>query len=420
MSVKKTNALAFIFVTILIDVIGFGVIIPVMPKLLISLGHEDLAGAAQDGGWLLGTFAIAQFIFSPIFGGLSDKYGRRPILLMSLLGFGLDYLFLAFAPSIAWLYIGRFIAGTFGASFTTATAYIADISTPEKRAQNFGLVGAAFGMGFIIGPALGGFVADLGIRAPFILAACLSFANVLYGYFILPESLSPENRRPFSWKRANPIGSLMQLRKYPVVSGLVVSMVLIYIGSHAVQSNWSFYTMQEFQWSERMIGISLGVVGLLIGIVQGGLIRVINPKIGQKNAIYFGLALYTIGMVSFAFAGNTVMMLVCLIPYCLGGIAGPALQGIISAQVPSNEQGELQGALTSLIAVTSVIGPPLMNGLFSYFSKKTAPVYFPGAPFIAGALMFGVSIIFAAYTLKRRYFVDVDKTPAEDALPMGH
>jgi DHA1 family tetracycline resistance protein-like MFS transporter len=421
MSVHKKNALGFIFVTILIDVIGFGVIIPVMPKLLVSLGHKDLAHAAQDGGWLLGTFAIAQFLFSPIFGGLSDQYGRRPILLLSLLGFGLDYLFLAFAPSIAWLYVGRFIAGTFGASFTTATAYIADISTPEKRAQNFGLVGAAFGAGFIIGPALGGFIAGWGLKAPFILAACLSLANVLYGYFILPESLSPENRRPFSWKRANPIGSLMQLRKYPVVSGLVVSMVLIYIGSHAVQSNWSFYTMQEFRWSERMIGISLGVVGLLVGLVQGALIRIVNPKIGQKNAIYIGLGLYTIGMLAFAFAGNTIAMLLCLIPYCLGGIAGPALQGIISAQVPSNEQGELQGALTSLIAVTSVVGPPLMNGLFSYFSKPSAPIHFPGAPFIAGAVLFGVSIIFAAYTLKRRYFVDVDTMqPAEEALPMGH
>lgn len=421
MSVKKNNALAFIFVTILIDVIGFGVIIPVMPKLLVGLGREDLAHAAQDGGWLLGTFAIAQFFFSPVFGGLSDKYGRRPILLLSLLGFGLDYLFLAFAPTIGWLYVGRFIAGTFGASFTTATAYIADISTPEKRAQNFGLVGAAFGLGFIIGPALGGFVADWGVRAPFILAAALSFANVLYGYFVLPESLSSENRREFSWKRANPIGSLMQLRRYPVVSGLVISMVLIYIGSHAVQSNWSFYTMQEFGWSERMIGISLGVVGLLVGLVQGGLIRVINPWLGQKNAIYTGLALYTIGMVLFAFAGSTVMMLLCLIPYCLGGIAGPALQGIISAQVPQNEQGELQGGLTSLIALTSVIGPPLMNGLFSYFSKKTAPVYFPGAPFIAGGILFGASIVFAAYTLKRRYLVDADAMkPAEEAIPMGH
>lgn len=404
MSVRRTNALAFIFVTILLDVIGFGVIIPVLPRLISELGHENLVDASQDGGWLLFTFALAQFIFSPILGGLSDKYGRRPVLLISLFGFGLDYIFMAFAPTLGWLFVGRAIAGITGASFTTASAYIADISEPEKRAQNFGLIGAAFGIGFIIGPALGGIVGGhFGVRAPFILAAILCFLNLAYGYFILPESLLPENRRPFSWKRANPVGSLMQLRKYPVVSGLVVSLVLIYIAAHAVQSNWAYYTMFRFGWTEATVGWSLALVGLLIGLVQGVLIRIVNPKIGAKKSVYIGMSLYALGLVLFAFADKSWMMFLFLVPYCLGGIAGPALQGIISSQVAPNEQGELQGSLTSLMAVTSIIGPLMMNNLFYYFSRTGAPVYFPGAPFVAGAILIIVGTIFAANTLRRRY-----------------
>ncbi len=404
MSVRRNSALSFILVTILIDVIGFGVIIPVIPRLISTLKHEDLSHAARDGGWLLFTFAMAQFVCSPILGNLSDKYGRRPVLLAALLGFGIDYLLTAFAPTLGWLFVGRAIAGVTGASFTTASAYIADVSTPEKRAQNFGMVGAAFGIGFIIGPAMGGVVSHyFGLRAPFLLAATLSLINFIYGYFVLPESLLPENRRPFSWKRANPVGSLLQLRKYPVVSGLVVSLVLVYIGAHAVQSNWGYFTMFRFGWTEDTVGWSLAVVGLLVGLVQGLLIRVVNPKIGAKNSVYIGLLLYALGMALFAFAGASWMMFVFLIPYCLGGICGPALQGIISGQVPPNEQGELQGALTSLISVTSIIGPLLMNNLFYFFSRKGAPVYFPGAPFIAGAVLFLVSALLAAKTLKARY-----------------
>jgi DHA1 family tetracycline resistance protein-like MFS transporter len=409
MTVRRNSALSFIFVTILIDVIGFGVIIPVLPRLISTLANEDLPHASRDGSWLLFTFALAQFIFSPVLGALSDRFGRRPVLLFSLMGFGLDYVFMAFAPTLAWLFVGRAIAGITGASFTTATAYIADISTPEKRAQNFGMIGAAFGIGFIIGPALGGMTSHhFGVRAPFILAAILCFINLAYGYFVLPESLLPENRRSFSWKRANPIGSLLQLRKYPVVSGLVVSLVLIYIGSHAVQSNWAYFTMFRFGWTENTVGWSLAVVGLLVGLVQGLLIRVVTPKIGAKNSVYVGMLLYTAGMLLFAFATASWMMFIFLIPYCLGGIAGPALQGIISGQVPPNEQGELQGALTSLISVTSIVGPLMMNNLFYFFSRENAPVYFPGAPFIAGAVLFGISTLFAVNTLKHRY-VAADK-----------
>ncbi|TAG32285.1 MAG: MFS transporter, partial [Sphingobacteriia bacterium] len=309
--------------------------------------------ASQYGGWLTFAYAFMQFLFAPVLGNLSDQYGRRPVLLISLFGFGIDYLFLSFAPSIGWLFVGRLIAGVTGASFTTATAYIADISTNENRAQNFGMIGAAFGMGFIIGPMLGGILGEYGARVPFFVAAALALTNWLYGYFVLPESLDKSNRRPFEWRRANPVGSLMQLKKYPAVSGLVGSLVLIYLASHAVQSNWSFFNIEKFHWSPKMIGISLGLVGLLVGGVQGGLVRILNPKIGNEKSVYYGLAFYTLGLLLFAFASSSWMMFVFVVPYCLGGIAGPALQSIISGNIPPNEQGELQGALTSLISATS-------------------------------------------------------------------
>ncbi len=399
MTVKRTSALTFIFITILIDVIGIGIIIPVIPKLIEELTGSGLSEASKYGGWLMFAYAVMQFIFSPIIGGLSDRFGRRPLLLFSLLGLGIDYIFMAFAPSIFWLFIGRIIAGIAGASFTTATAYIADISEPEKRAQNFGLVGAAFGLGFIIGPVLGGISAQWGARIPFIAAAVLTLINVAYGYFVLPESLLKENRRKFEWSRANPIGSLMHLRKYPVVSGLVSCFTLIYIAAHAVQSNWTYYTMLKFNWNEAWVGYSLGFVGLLVGIVQGGLIRIIIPKIGQNNSVYLGLGLYGIGLLLFGLASTSWMMFVFLIPYSLGGICGPALQGIISSEVPPTEQGELQGALTSLMSVTSIVGPLIMNNLFAYFTSKTAPVYFPGAPFILGFILCAFSTWFAYYNL---------------------
>jgi DHA1 family tetracycline resistance protein-like MFS transporter len=412
MAEKKTNALTFIFITVLIDVIGLGIIIPVIPDLLRELTGKGLSEAASYSGWLNLAYGLMQFLFSPVLGGLSDRYGRRPVLLISLFGLGLDYIFLAFSPSIAWLFVGRIIAGVSGASFTTATAYIADISPPEKRSQNFGLVGAAFGLGFIIGPAIGGFCGEFGTRIPFIVAATFSLLNFIYGYFVLPESLSMASRRKFEWKRANPVGSLAHLRRYPIISGLIVSLVLLYIASHAVQSNWSFYTMLKFNWDKKMVGFSLSIVGILIAAVQGGLIRKIIPLLGQKNSIYVGLILYTIGFILFSVATSGWMMLVFLIPYCLGGICGPALQGVMSSEVPANEQGELQGALTGLMSLTNILGPLIMNNLFSYFTGLNAPFYFPGAPFILGAILVIIGIFFAIGSL-RTFHRALDKTPKE-------
>ena len=374
-----------------------------MPRLIADLlGNNSISLASRYGGWLTFCYAIMQFLFAPVLGNLSDQYGRRPVLLFSLFGLGIDYVFLCFAPSIIWLFVGRSIAGITGASFTTATAYIADISNEENRAKNFGMVGAAFGIGFIIGPLLGGLLGEYGARVPFYAAAAFSLVNWLYGYFILPESLDKSIRRKFNWKRANPLGSLMQLRKYPSVAGLIISVALIYLASHAVQSNWSFYNMEKFHWSPRMIGISLGLIGLLVAIVQGGLVRFVNPTFGNEKSIFIGLIFYTVGLIFFAFAASTWMMFVFLLPYCLGGIAGPALQSIISGNVPPNEQGELQGALTSVISATSIVGPLLMTSLFSWFTSDQTPIYFPGAPFLAGAILMLCSLIWSYRVIKKR------------------
>jgi DHA1 family tetracycline resistance protein-like MFS transporter len=398
----RKSTLGFIFITILIDCIGFGIIIPVLPNLIKELSGRSLAEASEYGGLLLVAYAIAQFIFSPVVGGLSDKYGRRPILLISLFGLGIDYIFLSFAPSMTWLFIGRIIAGITGASFTTAMAYIADISTPEKKAQNFGMVGVAFGIGFIIGPMIGGLFSHMGLRVPFMISAGLALVNWLYGYFILPESLSKENRRAFSWKRANPVGSMISVSKYPAIIGLVISLLLLFIASHSVQSNWGFYVMEKFKWDSSMIGYSLSVVGVAVAIVQGGLIRIIIPKIGNRNAIMLGMSLYTIGFLCFAFAPNGLMMMVFILPYCLAGIGNPAMQTIISNQVPDNAQGEIQGIVTSMQSLGAILGPFAMAYIFAHFIDHKG-IYFPGAPFIFSAVLTFIGLFIAISALRKHH-----------------
>jgi DHA1 family tetracycline resistance protein-like MFS transporter len=401
MATQKKSAIGFIFITLLIDFTGFGIIIPVLPKLIEELTGGGLSIAAVYGGWLTLSYSVMQFISAPILGGLSDRFGRRPVLLASLFGLGLDYIFLAFAPTIAWLFVGRILAGITGASFTTAQAYIADVSEPEKRAQNFGLVGAAFGIGFIVGPVIGGLFSQFGLRVPFLISAALALVNWLYGYFILPESLAKENRRPFDWKRANPIGSLLHIKKYPALGGLLAALFLLYIASHAVQSSWTYYTMEKFQWNETWVGYSLGFVGIVVGIVQGGLIRIIIPKIGQVKAVYYGLILYVLGFTLFAFATQGWMMFVFMVPYGLAGIFGPAMQGIISNSVEANSQGELQGVTAGLMSAGAIVGPVIMTNLFAYFTNPSHPVYFPGAPFILAAVLTIVGLFICTASLKK-------------------
>ena len=401
MTKQKNAALIFIFITMLIDVIGIGIIVPVIPKIIEKLIGGNLSQAAVYGGWLTFSYSIMQFIFSPILGGLSDQYGRRPVIMFSLFGFAIDYLLLGFAPTIVWIFIGRIISGITGASFTTAGAYIADVSPPEKKAQNFGLIGAAFGLGFILGPVIGGLLAPYGERLPFFVAAALSFANWLYGYFVLPESLKPENRRPFDWKRANPVGSLLQLKKYPVITALILPLILIYIANFATQGTWTYYVMYKFHWNETWVGYSLGFVGLMAAIVQGGLTRSLIPKLGVNKAVFLGLICAFISYILYGLAYEGWQMFAFTVIGSLGGLAMPALQAIMSNEVPANEQGELRGALTSLMSLTAVVGPVIMTALFGYFTSPKAPIQLAGAPYFLAALLMIVSLFLIAKRIEK-------------------
>jgi DHA1 family tetracycline resistance protein-like MFS transporter len=397
---NKNAALGFIFVSVLVDIIGLGIIYPIIPRLISEFVGGDISTAAEYGGWLIFAYAIMQFIFAPVLGNLSDSYGRRPILLISLFTLGIDCIFMAFAPSIFWLFVGRIIGGMTGGCYSVASAYTADISTSENRSKNFGLLHAAFGLGFIIGPVLGGLLVKWGTHVPFLVAAGLSLLNVVYGYFVLPESLSKEKRRKFEWRRSNPIGSFIQLKKFPVIAGLLVAFTFVYIAGHSMESVWAYYTIERFRWDEEMIGYSLGFLGLMIALVQGVLVRFIMPVLGEKRAVYVGLSIECVSLLLFAFASEGWMIFVFTIPYVFSGIASPALQSIISGQVPESAQGELQGGLSSLISLTAIIGPPVMTGLFAWFTHKNALFYFPGMPFAFASFLVVIGLILAVRTLR--------------------
>ncbi|MCG8575055.1 MAG: TCR/Tet family MFS transporter [Flavobacteriales bacterium] len=405
---SNTASLTFIFVTILVDVIGIGIIIPVIPKLIEGLTGQPLNEAAGWGGLLIMSFAAMQFLFSPLMGELSDRYGRRPILLISLAGLGVDYYFHAIAPTIWWLFAGRILAGICGASFTVATAYIADISSKENKAKNFGLIGAAFGVGFIIGPIIGGICAKWGVQVPFYVAAGFTILNFLFGLFLVPESLPKEKRRKINWAKTIPGVSLAHLNKYGSMLGLIIAFVLVHMAGQVMPSTWSFFTMELYGWDEAMVGYSLGVVGLLVGIVQGGLIGWATKKFGNRRVIMFGFLSWTLGMLLFSVAFSQAYLFVAIIPYVLGGVAGPTIQGVMSNQVPEDEQGNLQGALTSMISLTAVLGPILYTGLFYYYSGDKAQVYFPGAPYLLGGVFLVISSIVAFFALKK--IKDIDAT----------
>ena len=383
------HALTFIFITVLIDTIGFGIVIPVIPQLIVELSGQPVNEAARIGGWLAFAYAVMQFSFGPVIGNLSDRFGRRPVLLASLLAFAVDYMVMAFAPTLALLFVGRIIAGVTGASHTTAYAYIADVSPPEKRAQNFGLVGMAFGFGFILGPAIGGLVGDqFGTRAPFIAAGGLALLNALYGWLILPESLPPERRRTFDIRRANPVGTLLQLRRYqPVVLALAMAMFLWQLAHQSLQGTWSFYTIYRFEWSPGMVGLSLAAVGLTAAIVQGGLVRVIIPRIGERRAVELGLMSGLASFIIYGLATQGWMMFAGIAVGALSGLAYPSMNALMSQRVGPDAQGELQGAVASLFSLSTIIGPPLMTQLFGYLTGPTAPFQLPGAAFLLAALL---------------------------------
>ncbi len=398
---NQNVALSFIFTAILIDVIGLGIILPVLPSLIGEMTGGDVSMASVYGGWMMFFYAFFEFIFAPVMGGLSDQFGRKRVLVASLFGFTLDYLFLAFAPNILWFFVGRIIAGILGASYSTGTAYIADISTSENKARNFGLIGVAFGVGFIIGPFLGGVLGEFGNRVPFFVAAGVSLINCLFGLLFVPESLAKDKRRKFDIRRANPLGTILHLRKYPELQMLMFAFFLFYLSGHAVQSTWSFFNIERFSWSESQIGISLGIVGVMVVIVNGFMIERVIRRFGIYRAILISSVLMGFGNLMFAFASSSWMMYLFMVPYILGGICEPAVQSLISNKVPDNEQGEIQGALTGLISLSSIIGPPVMTNLFSFFTNDNAPFYFPGAAFLLGSIITVVSTLLLIPALRR-------------------
>ena len=380
-------ALAFIFITMLVDTIGLGIIIPVTPKIIAQLTGEGLSGAARWGGWLMFVFAAMQFLCAPIFGNLSDRFGRRPVLILSLVALGIDYLITGLAPTIVWLFAGRILSGIAGATYPTVNAYIADVSPPEKRAANFGLTGAAFGVGFIIGPAIGGIIGDAyGARMPFFVAAAVAVANALFGFFVLKESLPPARRRRFEVWRANPVGSLFALRRYPMVFGLIGVTILTQLAHDALPATWTYYTMLKFDWTSAQVGYSLMAVGALTAVSFGVLPRFVVPRIGEVNAVYVGLGLAAIGYAGYAFSNSPWQLYSWMVVWALAGIGNPALNSILSKQVPANEQGGLQGAVASVGSLTSVAAPVVMTNLFAFFTSGAAPIYFAGASFLAAAL----------------------------------
>ena len=387
--------MVFIVSTVLLDVIGFSLIVPILPALLVQLTGRPVNAAAIDGGWLSFSYAAMQFLCAPILGNLSDRFGRRPVLLCAIAAFGLDYIVMGFAPTLGWLFVGRAISGMTGASFTPAYAYVADISPPERRAQNFGLISAAFGIGFIIGPALGGLLGGLGPRAPFFVAAALSLLNFVYGFFALPESLPPERRRPFRFARANPLGALIEMRRHPMVLGTLGALFLWMVAHQVMPSTWAFYTKFRFGWSSAMIGASLALAGAMMAVSQASVLRLAVPRLGERRAALIGIAIACVGYVGYATASAGWMMFAWLSTWLFGAVVMPSTNGLLSRRVARDAQGELQGAVASLFSLSSIVGPPLMTQVFARFSAPDAPVHLPGAAFLTSALL--ATACFVAY-----------------------
>jgi DHA1 family tetracycline resistance protein-like MFS transporter len=398
---KRSAGLGFIFVTLLIDILGGGLLIPVLPEFIGSLGHLEPAQASRHYGWLLSLFGAMQFLFAPLFGSLSDRVGRRPVLLLSMLVTGIDYVIMALAPSLPWLYLGRILSGITGASMTTASAYIADVSPPEKRAQNFGLIGAAFGLGFILGPALGGILGGMGERVPFWAAAGLSFANLIYGLFILPESLSTDNRRTFNWREANPLGALRMLGRYPVVWGLTGSLAASNLAMQCLGSTWVLVMTSRFGWGVRENGLSLAGFGVVTLVYQLGIARLLLPRLGERRTMLLGLAVGVVEFAAYGLATQGWMIWVVMLIAGLAIISGQATQALLSHQVGPDEQGGLQGALSSLSSLTGIAGPVVGTALFAYFNGPHAAMQVPGAPFFFGAVLNVLALGLAVRALSR-------------------
>jgi DHA1 family tetracycline resistance protein-like MFS transporter len=400
---KSKNAMLFIFITIVIDATGLGIILPTLPDLIAETSNVKLGESKMYAGYIAMVYAVMQFIFAPIIGGLSDRYGRRPVLLMSLFGLAIDYVIMFYAPSLFWLVIGRCVSGMFGASYSTATAYISDISTKETRTKNFGMVGAAFGVGFIIGPAIGGVLGDVGLRVPFLFAAGLSFLNFIYGIFVLKETLAPENRRPFSLKRSNPIGSFIQIVKYKELANMFVVIFMYYLAGTAIQNTWVYLTKERFSWDEMDVGISLAVVGVCVAVVQGGLTGLFAKKWGDVKTAYMGLMMFVLAVLGIGFANQGWMLYALMLPYAFTGLAGPTIQAIMSKNTKDSEQGELQGSITSIVSLAEIVGPVFMMALMTWTTvgiPESERVY--GSPYFAAAVFVLIGTYFFYRAMRKR------------------
>lgn len=389
---KRSASVRFILVTLVIDALGFGLVVPIVPSLVVKLSGLTVSHASLWVGSLLAAFAVMQFACAPVLGGLSDRFGRRPVLLVSLSGICVNYLLLAWAPSLAWLLVGRLIAGATAANAATATAYIADVTPPKDRAGQFGLVGAMFGVGFVLGPAIGGVLGSYGLRLPFVLAAALAGCNVLYGYFVLPESLPPALRRPIDWRRANPLGSLRVVLASPNLRRLATAWGCNWFALGALQTTFVLANETRFGWDTRQNGLALALAGLGSAIVQGLLVRRVVPALGERRAAMTGAMITASAYLCIALAPFGWVVLLGIVLQSIGAITNPAVQGMVSASVAGNRQGETQGALSSVQGLTAIVSPLVASLVFATFTGPAAPVLLPGAPFLVSALAFGLSI----------------------------
>jgi len=398
----RGGAVIFIFVTILLDTLALGVIIPILPKLVESFVDNDTASAAKIFGVFGTAWALMQFFFSPILGGLSDRFGRRPVVLLSNFGLALDYVLMALAPSLAWLFVGRVISGITSASISTSFAYIADITPPEKRAAVFGKVGAAFGAGFILGPAIGGLLGGMDPRLPFWVAAGLSFANTLYGFLILPESLPSDRRSPFRWKSANPLGSLHLLRSDRVLAGLSLANFFGQVAHVVLPSTFVLYATYRYGWDAATVGLTLALVGICAMVVQGAGIGPIVSRLGERRALLLGLGCGAIGFLIFGVAPTGPLFWLGIPLMAFWGVAGAATQSLMTRLVAPDQQGQLQGATNSVQSVSQLVGPFLFTLTFAYFIGAQAPAQLPGAPFLLASALLLLALLVAARTLSRR------------------
>ena len=398
---RRRAALAFIFVTIVLDMFALGMIIPVLPHLIEDFLGGDTAGAAKVYGVFGTVWALMQFLSMPVVGALSDRFGRRRVVLLSNLGLGLDYVLMALAPNLWWLFVGRVISGMTAASVSTGMAYIADVTPPEKRSTAFGKVGVAFGLGFVLGPALGGLLGSVDPRLPFWVAAALSLANAAYGYFILPESLPPERRRAFQWRRANPVGSLALLRRHPELSGLAGVVFLSNLAHVALPATFVLYAAYRYGWQERDVGLVMAGVGICSALVQGALVGPTVRRFGERRALLVGLACGAVGFLGYGLAPTGLLFLAAVPVVALWGLASPAAQGIMSRHIGATEQGALQGATGSLMGIATMIGPGLFAGIFAYSIGAGTRWHAPGAAFVLASLLLAAGALLAARTTAR-------------------